>query len=268
MSQKYFLERPMFFRGVSLIVGVLTMSVIISFAVLAAWTDAPANPPGNNVDKPLNIGLNDQIKSGGLSVGAFISKYGTILAKDSGNVGIGTTTPDPLAKLEVAGRIKVTGGSPGAGKVLTSDDENGLSSWQTVASSTDGCGSLSSPANSCYLSIDVDGDGKTPLTGDCDETCNTCFAGSTAGTDAPDGKDQDCDRQIDESSFVSCNEYYYNTGCNCSGGTTWSSGGHCGTVNCWTAVGCSSSCVLNGQVMTSWYCSNTGSCCDSVYKYY
>lgn len=50
----------------------------------------------------------------------------------SGNVGIGTTTPG--AKLEVAGNIKITGGSPGAGKVLTSD-VNGLASWTTVASS-------------------------------------------------------------------------------------------------------------------------------------
>lgn len=45
-----------------------------------------------------------------------------------GNVGIGTTTP--AAKLEVVGQIKITGGSPGDGKVLTSD-VNGLASWQT-----------------------------------------------------------------------------------------------------------------------------------------
>ena len=46
------------------------------------------------------------------------------------NVGIGT--PSPGAKLEVAGQIKITGGSPGAGKVLTSDT-SGLASWQTLA---------------------------------------------------------------------------------------------------------------------------------------
>jgi len=44
------------------------------------------------------------------------------------NVGIGTINPG--AKLEVAGQIKITGGSPGAGKVLTSD-ASGLASWQT-----------------------------------------------------------------------------------------------------------------------------------------
>lgn len=45
----------------------------------------------------------------------------------SGNVGIGAA--DPTARLEVAGQVRITGGSPGPGKVLTSD-ANGLASWQ------------------------------------------------------------------------------------------------------------------------------------------
>ncbi len=46
----------------------------------------------------------------------------------NGNVGIGTVAP--TAKLEVAGQIKITGGNPGANKVLTSD-ASGLATWQT-----------------------------------------------------------------------------------------------------------------------------------------
>jgi hypothetical protein len=46
----------------------------------------------------------------------------------TGYVGIGTTNPS--AKLEVAGQVKITGGTPGLNKVLTSD-ANGLASWQT-----------------------------------------------------------------------------------------------------------------------------------------
>ena len=42
------------------------------------------------------------------------------------NVGIGTTTP--TTKLEVAGQVKITGGTPGNGKVLTSD-ATGLATW-------------------------------------------------------------------------------------------------------------------------------------------
>jgi hypothetical protein len=48
----------------------------------------------------------------------------------SGNVGIGTTSPG--AVLDVNGQIKVSGGTPGVGKVLTSD-ANGLASWSSVA---------------------------------------------------------------------------------------------------------------------------------------
>ncbi|HIM81818.1 MAG TPA: hypothetical protein EYM54_17145 [Dehalococcoidia bacterium] len=56
-----------------------------------------------------------------------------LVIRGNGNVGIGTgTTSSPSAKLEVAGQVKITGGSPGAGKVLTSD-ANGLASWGTPA---------------------------------------------------------------------------------------------------------------------------------------
>ncbi len=52
--------------------------------------------------------------------------YTRIIVDNSGNVGIGTTAPG--AKLEVAGQVKITGGTPGANKILTSD-VNGLASW-------------------------------------------------------------------------------------------------------------------------------------------
>ncbi|UCG59347.1 MAG: hypothetical protein JSU70_07515 [Phycisphaerales bacterium] len=48
----------------------------------------------------------------------------------AGRVGIGTPSPDAAAKLQVNGLIKITGGSPGSGKVLTSDG-SGLARWQT-----------------------------------------------------------------------------------------------------------------------------------------
>lgn len=50
-----------------------------------------------------------------------------------GNVGIGTTTP--TAKLDVIGTIKITDGTQGDGKVLTSD-ATGRASWQTVSTSS------------------------------------------------------------------------------------------------------------------------------------
>lgn len=46
----------------------------------------------------------------------------------SGNIGIGVDSP--TARLEVAGQVRITGGSPGVGKVLTSDG-TGLATWET-----------------------------------------------------------------------------------------------------------------------------------------
>jgi len=75
---------------------------------------------------------------------------GLLLAGPAGaqNVGIGTTTP--VAKLDVMGNIKITDGSQGAGKVLTSDAA-GLASWQLPPESPP-----SGPSSSSYPSIRID----------------------------------------------------------------------------------------------------------------
>jgi len=75
--------------------------------------------------------------------------YGTpnynpaVTVTTGGNVGIGTSGPG--AKLEVAGQVKITGGTPGAGKVLTSDAA-GLASWQTATTQA-------FPVGSVFLSV-------------------------------------------------------------------------------------------------------------------
>ncbi len=48
-----------------------------------------------------------------------------------GNLGIGINSPS--AKLDVNGQLRIRGGEPGAGKVLTSD-ANGLANWQAAPS--------------------------------------------------------------------------------------------------------------------------------------
>lgn len=57
----------------------------------------------------------------------------SLATDENGNVGIGTNTPG--AKLEVNGQLKITGGTPGANKVLTSD-ANGLATWENAAGGT------------------------------------------------------------------------------------------------------------------------------------
>jgi hypothetical protein len=70
---------------------------------------------------------------GNIGFGYFNQAAGTTTTRmfiDSltGNVGINTTAP--TAKLDVNGQIRIQGGSPGVGKVLTSD-ATGLATWQT-----------------------------------------------------------------------------------------------------------------------------------------
>lgn len=56
--------------------------------------------------------------------------YTTTLTR---RVGIGTSNPSPLAKLDITnGSIKISDGSQAANKILTSNDSNGLASWKTI----------------------------------------------------------------------------------------------------------------------------------------
>jgi hypothetical protein len=106
------------------------------------------------------------------------------LNPNGGNVGIGTVSPG--AKLEIAGQVKITGGSPGSGKILASD-VNGLASWSTV----DANGGWSTTGNSGT----VDGTNfigttdnvpfnirvNNQMAGRIDQTLANTFFGYTAG---------------------------------------------------------------------------------------
>jgi trimeric autotransporter adhesin len=82
--------------------------------------------------------------------GAVLLRYWTwitgFILNNLGNIGIGTSTP--WAKLEVAGQVKITGGTPWVGKVLVSDAA-GLASWMTPSSGRQVCPG-SGTNNTCY----------------------------------------------------------------------------------------------------------------------
>src|SRR3989344_3702485 len=89
--------------------------VLLLARLTFGWTSPTANPPGGG---------------GAISAGSD-APANSIYIKSDGNVGIGTVSPG--AKLEVAGQVKITGGTPGAGEVLTSD-ATGLATWEAPSS--------------------------------------------------------------------------------------------------------------------------------------
>jgi len=89
-------------KFIPLTLGVLAMSVLIGYLVFA-WIEPSQVPPQGNVPAPLNVSDTPQTKTGSLRLGGLRTDSHTWLATESGNVGIGTTTP--AYKLDVFGKI-------------------------------------------------------------------------------------------------------------------------------------------------------------------
>ena len=74
------------------------------------------------------------------SSGGYITKFmpsgsgitSSVIFESGGFIGVATTSPS--SALEVNGQVKITGGTPGLNKVLTSD-ATGLASWTTALTS-------------------------------------------------------------------------------------------------------------------------------------
>ncbi|MCX6791377.1 MAG: hypothetical protein NTV62_04310 [Candidatus Gribaldobacteria bacterium] len=143
-----------FFAG-NIGVGTITPSGKLDIVSGSGFSDLPVSTAFGIIGRQRQEGVIDNIGVYGQGVvnsasansygGYFVGTYGSNKNKAiglyatgvdysailmGGNVGIGTATPG--AKLEVAGQIKITGGTPSAGRVLTSD-ANGLASWQVAS---------------------------------------------------------------------------------------------------------------------------------------
>jgi hypothetical protein len=87
------------------------------------------NGGGGTITNVYGLNIND-LPQGSVNTYAIYQAGTDDLNFFGGNVGIGSTAP--AATLDVAGTIKISGGTPGLGKVLTSD-EAGLASWGAAA---------------------------------------------------------------------------------------------------------------------------------------
>jgi len=90
-------------------------------------TDMAAIKAVNEGGQPLN-------RTAGLSfwtepAGTGVPLQERMRISGNGNIGIGTTTPS--ARLEINGQLKITGGTPASGEVLTTDGA-GLASWEPI----------------------------------------------------------------------------------------------------------------------------------------
>lgn len=101
---------------------------------ISLWSDGSSTHYGLGIQSNLfqiyTKTNNNDIVFGYGSSGAFTE---TMRIKGNGNVGIGTNTP--VTTLDVNGQVKISGGSPGADKVLVSD-ASGLASWTNSSINT------------------------------------------------------------------------------------------------------------------------------------
>jgi hypothetical protein len=95
--------------------------IILLFCVLSTYISYAQLKVGKN-PKTLHSNTNFQVES---EQGDQLT-----ITRDSGNVGIGTLMP--TSKLDVIGKVKITDGTQGTGKVLVSD-ANGQASWQNAS---------------------------------------------------------------------------------------------------------------------------------------
>ncbi len=129
--------------------------------------------------------------SGGYGIQGLASNGAYAGIFTGGSVGIGTLTP--VASLDILGTIKISDGSQGAGKVLTSD-ANGLATWQTAgggsgwgltgnSGTVDGASFIGTTDN-VPLNFKVNNE----KAGRIDITTNNTFLGYQAGNGATGGR--------------------------------------------------------------------------------
>ena len=239
------LKQPYF---ISFLISITILSLVISSYVFS-WTLPSSTAPNSNLNSPLNVSPNNQYKIGYLAIGTStapqfpldvagvmrIGRYSSAPSGANGALYYDTTTNkfkgyQSGAWSDLGGSVTELWSISGS-NIYYNSGKVGIGTSTptytlTVAPPTGFAYDISICKNGvcCPIWKDCDGDGKTYGNGDCDESCSTCYVGSTAYTTSPDGKDQDCDGEIDE--FSPQSYYLFD-----SSGRTGNFGGRSGADN-------------------------------------
>jgi len=96
---------------VQIIASVFLILFLASFNIYAAWQGPTANPPGNNVYPPINVGDATQLKIGALGIMGVLRAYNYLIVQEAAGpqarLGIGTTAP--VERLDVNGNANISG---------------------------------------------------------------------------------------------------------------------------------------------------------------
>jgi len=90
-----------FIQTLKILLTAMVLSLGVSYVY--AWTAPTDAPPAGNTPAPLNTGLVDQIKTGGLDITATLTANNLLIP---GSIGVGTLIPSE--KLDVAGNVIAT----------------------------------------------------------------------------------------------------------------------------------------------------------------
>ena len=105
----------------------LSALVIIGVSTLQAWTGPTQAAPNGNVSAPLNIGPTQQTKIAGLGLGSLVVTGGSVF---NNGILVANASSTLFANPTIfANGIKITSGSPATGKILTSSDNLGNTTW-------------------------------------------------------------------------------------------------------------------------------------------
>ncbi len=266
------------FRNKLFLISSLLSILLASFIVgvnAFGWNPASTTAPTSNLKTVINSSAANQAKSGYLAIGtstipsypldiAGVLRIGRFATAPSGANGAlyYNTTSNKFqgyqngAWGDLAGsglwiasgtNIYYNGGQVGIGLSTTS------ASLTVYAASAAG-----SEIRICYNGVccpiwkDCDNDGKTYGNGDCDESCPTCYVGSTAYTTSPDGKDQNCDGTVDEADSGYCTSCTVNLGAS----VTFGYNASCVFSSSGTYIYCKTSCPSSMSNTSSCSCSD------------